>query len=293
MTTTAYERLFNATAMIRDEVDWPDLEPDTKACSCCQRSWAKVEEPERALPFQYGRPQAYKLEKFDRKFAVEWQCTTCQTLRESAPQAIGIERLAGGSTPVGQRLSMLTGGGAVITTDNSLHLAVKPGHWKKFQDGRLARAGRMHICDPFELLIRLSNQGELGRIEDGIVLIGDFGRQPDNLMRDLRLSTDWREVCSNNAQTTQTIDALAVGFVYGLVSEHGHLEAAQKRSFWLPLINAARGQVDTAKINKWVDNTAGATEIAAALPINPYQRVRIHQDLALIHSAYTAESQKA
>lgn len=293
MMTTAHRRLFEATSVIRDEVVWPDLEPGTRACSCCQRPWAQVEEPERALPFQYGRPQAYKLDKFDRKFAVEWQCTTCQTLRESAPHAIGIERLAGGTTPVGQRLSMLTGAGAVVTSDNTLHLAVKPGHWKKFQGGSLARAGQMHICEPFELLIWLSREGGLGRIEDGVVLIGDFGRQPDNLMRDLRLTTDWREVYSNNAQSTQAIDAQAIDAVYRLLSERGYLEIALKRSFWAPLINAARGQVDTAKINKWVDATDGAAEIAAALPINPYQRVRIHQDLALLHSAYTADNRYA
>lgn len=289
---TAYQRLHRATAFIRSEVDWPLNRPDTAACSCCGRAWAEVEEPDRAIPFQYGNPYYYRNHTVKKQFAIEWQCTTCQTLRTGSLSALGVERHTPQATPVAQRLSMLAGGGAVVTADDTLHLAVKPGHWTKFEHGELAAKGRIHVCQPLTLLLRLRNASLLGPIEKGVVLIEDFGRQPEGLMSTLQLTTAWSEVWANSYHGPRMIELDRLDRLHGLLGAGGQIDAATRPAFWQPIADAASGRFDAEALATWTRRTQDSQDIVAQLPLNPHLRRRLHLELQALHAAQMAPAQE-
>lgn len=277
----AYQRLFNATRAIRDErcADWEIAEPTTSGCACCGRPWGEVEQPGRAVVQLYGNVKTAGL-------ATEWYCTTCKTLKQAAPDALGIQRRAGNSDKmVYARLGMLRGAGAVVTTDDVLYLAVTPGQLVKFKYGHYSLNGQVFAASPLSLLLHLDNKGVLGPMDEGVLLIENFGRKADCLMPDLRVTTGDHEVWANAENGPRPVEMARLKRLCAVLAEQGVLDKASKEGFWRPIRDAAKGRLDRDALTRWSSKLSDPQAVTDALPINPAQRISLHNDINNIRQA--------
>lgn len=272
---TAYERFHAATHMIRAAADLAFLTPTGPCCHCCERPWADVEEPDRAVAYRY-----------DPSMAWESLCTTCYTARIGSFKVLGTERMAGhSSTRVPGKLCMLRGGGAVVTAHAELHLALPRGFIDKFHDGLLGQQGQLHGCSPMQLLLRLRANGRLGDCAQGIVFIERFGLKADVLMNNLKITTDWRELWCNSDSGARATDLRSLIRIAKALRTHGLAEQGVKAPFWKHITAAAEGAHDPGAFRQWVDETPGAADLIRALPVNPDDRINLHRKLRPILEA--------
>lgn len=265
---TAYERFHRATVQIRaerSEQGWSAPPARSRACSICGRPWDQVEDPTQCGVYQYVDG-----------LAREYECTTCHTVRVSAPDYLGIEMYRGkNKVPSGARLGMLPGCGGVITANDELFLALNRGFHTKLVGHALGRTGAIHQTTGLALLLELLATKRLGDIANGFVFVSVWGRKPDVLMGSLALTRSLSEVwcCSETGAECLDLDALirTAKWLHG----HGFASKATKPTFWKPVRLAAMGQHDAGALAKWAKGVPEPQELLNTLPIDPHTRIRL------------------
>lgn len=256
-----YTLLHQATKGFRDSAELDTVTPSTTACSCCQRPWGVVEDPDQALAYRYSSG-----------YAVEWLCTTCHTLRIGSTSMLGIERLAHGK-PVGAKLGMLNSSRGVITPSGDLHLAVSQGWFDKFQDGELNRLGRLHNnVSALALLLKLYIAGELEDAHQGFVFIESWGRKADVLMSNWRASTSLSEVWCVSEKGVVPLQLAALINTARVAHKQGLGAKAMTSEFWRPVTQLAEGQGNAGALKKWGNKLPDQMALMASLPIDPHSR---------------------
>lgn len=262
---SAHALYYAATHGLLDDAQIQWHTPATPACACCGRAWAATEAPGKAFEYQYSS-----------SLATEWFCVTCAIPRVASVKYLGVERVAGKSSiPVGGKLGMLPGSGGLITPSGAIHLALPQGFIDKFEEGVWGRSGQLHRERPLSLLLRMLRTKQLADPERGFIYIEMFGRKPDKVMGDLRMTYDLRELWCNSDTGPSSVNLLAMLELAEVLKHHGHGQAAMKTPFWSPITAAAKGQMDAKKLNAWVEKTPGAREIVAALPEDPHDRIQL------------------
>lgn len=272
----AFERFHRATSQIRDEYaedKWQVPPAHSQACAACGRPWKNVEDPNLCGVYQYSTSMAR-----------EYECSTCHTARIASPEVLGIEMYRGkNKVPSGGRLGMLPGCGGVITTHDELHLALNDGFYKKFVDGGMGRAGMLHVERPMALLLRMYAKGQLGNLADGIVFVDLWGRKPDVLMANLRLTRSLSEVWCCSEAGAECLDLASVIAAAKWLDGHGLGEKSTKPAFWKPVRDAALGKPDPKALQKWAAGIPDAQALVNLLPIDPHARLRLPYLMAMIH----------
>lgn len=264
MSSLAYQRLFEATHELRATAKFRVSDPTTPGCAWCARPWEAVEEPGRAVRYQY-----------ESGMAINWVCTTCITPRLGSFEYFGTERMVGNTgKPAAGKLNMMSKTGAVVTTDNTLYVAsMNAEKLARYQDGWLARQGRLLHTTPLELLLSLHADGRLGDISEGIVFIGAFIRQADRTMAALTASRDLSEIWTNTPGTPATTLDLAAAFaVRDWVHRYGHEKIATTQTLWKHILDATSKPVEAEATRPWVEKIKGAKELVKLLPGDPRER---------------------
>lgn len=270
-----YVRFHRATSRIRDELQasrWIVPPEGALGCASCSRSWGETENPDICGVYQYGSG-----------FAHEYECTTCHTVRISAPNHLGIEMLRGkDKIPSGGRLGMLPGCGGIITSYDGIHLALNGGYYRKFAKGKLAQAGGVHEDRPFQLLIRFLAEGRLGDVSDGFIFVELWGRKPDVLMRNLRLTRTLSELwcCSDTGAVPIDLEALIATAKW--LTEHDLVEKGSRPAFWKPIRDAAAGNHNSELLARWAKTVPNTQALLDSLPIDPHTRLRLPSLMASI-----------
>src|SRR5699024_2802604 len=114
------------------------------------------------------------------------------------------------------------------------------------------------------------NASRLGPIENGIVLIEDFGRQPEGLMSTLQLTTAWSEVWANSFQGPRMIELDRLNRLFSLLQAGGQLDEATRPAFWRPIADAASGRFDAEALAAWTQHTPDSRDIVSHLPADPH-----------------------
>lgn len=263
---TAYSRFHAATTAIREENPPKTKTPDTPGCACCTRPWDQVEDPYQAAAYRYNST-----------CAIEWVCTTCYTPRPPSCKTLGIERLHLGKPeyPVGGKLGMLPGCSGLITSENVLHMGLNQKFMDKFKDGLLGRAGQLHVMQAIPLLLSIVSEGRAGRIEEGVVFIEEWGRKADVLMANMTITRSLCEVWFNSQTGSHCVDLQACIDTGRELLRQGLGAAGGKSDWWQPIRQAAQGKQDNDELEKWGKKVPDAGALMAALPVDPYVRIKL------------------
>lgn len=268
VTMSAYRRFHTATQRIRDENTWPSTVEVSRSsvCSCCTRPFDAVEDPGEAVMYRYSAGQA--------RMSL---CTTCFTPKHGSYLALGVERRAGTSDKtVAGKLGMLPACGAVITTDNQLHLSMPAGFVSKFKDGSFARDGLISESKPDPLFWDLYRTGGLDDIDQGIVVIAPLGRKSLNLMANLRLTSSLAECWINSDQGVRVSDRESICAIADWATKHDRIAEVCSPRFWSPIRAAAQGQHDQNRLAAWGEHTPDPADLISRLPDDPHDRLALH-----------------
>ena len=266
----AHELLHRATHHLRLENRASPVTPTSPGCAYCQRPWETVEDAGVAYGYQYT-PQ----------MATEFLCSSCYTPRIAAEQALGVERLAGKGTPVFGKLGMLPGSGGIITPEGVLHLALPKGFITKYRDGHYGRQGQLHEIGsgvrPLNILLSLMDTTpfNLGR---GFLYIESWGRKPDVLLQELRLSYSLSELWCNSEKGVVVRDVKAHLATARELCRQGLEAQGIKPSFWASVRRAAQGHslVSLAtSMDKWLSKVPEPQALLATLPVDPHERLEL------------------
>lgn len=262
-----YQLLYQATSALRRGSFAATLTPTTLNCACCDRRWAEVEAPFRAVEYRYGKCGE-----------AEYVCLTCYTPRIPSQDILGLERMnvTGKTlTPIYGKLGMLVGSGGIITPEAELYLTLPPKLFEKYRDGEWGQQGRLSIEKPFEHLISLLIEGALDPIEDGFVYIENWGRKVDGLMRQLMPTTSLHELWCNSENGASVLDLHAIITTAQVMSDQGLASQAGRFAFWRPILDAAKGQRDDKAFAQWLDNVPDPAALLQAIPTDPYDRLKL------------------
>lgn len=231
--------------------------PDDR-CSVCQRQSTHWLNPDEKVAFNnYGN--------------IEDHCTACHSLYEGSIELFGVERVAGGSTPVPMKLGMATGCGALITPEaTTLYL-----------NGFIKKMG-VASHPPFPMVELSGNAAHKQIIENPptaseYLYIGNFGRKKAELVGNLELSSpETLVICEESGQTV-----IATKVTRQLIQATEHMKPAQVNGIKRLLRQFFTGTIKPndadfhAEISRITEDTPALLDALNKMPADPHYRLDI------------------
>ena len=233
---------------------------ETDRCAVCERGSDQWLYPGEKVSFvNYG--------------ATEVHCVSCHSLYEGSIELFGVERMAGGSTPVPMKLGMATGCGALVTPESTT----------LFLNGFIKKMGQAKN-PPFKM-VELSGQKAHKTVltdpptNKQYLYIGNFGRKKRDLVQNLKLSDSGNLViCEESEQIVVNLQAARSLL---LATEQTGLKVPRKnaiktvlRKFYTGLLTPQDDSLLT-ELDNIAKQEPMVWEALKTMPADPHERLNI------------------
>lgn len=248
----------NLTSMLRHAVG--EMTETDQPCTCCRRP---------AAQFGYRAVEGQNCYKQPTRL-----CEACAVMFVTDPDLMGVERLAGGTTPIGQKFGMWSGVGWVheVNTGRSVLMA-PPGVTKKLPATFTDRVEVAEMTSG-KHLAWIAKQN----FSFPLLYIADFGRKTDGLMSGLAVSYSDAQLvrCDDSgvSPTTASNRELNLGATLAMLDQYMSMSSSDRSAWRQSIARLARGQL-APKDATLAMNKLSVGNINKLLPLDPHKRLAV------------------